>query len=170
VALLLGLRPWAPPSLPGPLLVVALGILLAATGLADRGVALVGAIPPGLPHLVAPDLSLTRELVVPAAGIALMSFVESIAAGRAFTARGEPKIDADQELRALGAGNLAGGCFQAFPAGGGLSQTAVNRESGAHSQLAGITTAMVVVLTLLFLTPCSRTCPRRPWARSSSWP
>ena len=161
IALLLGLRRWAPPSLPGPLLVVALGILLAAfAGLADRGVALVGAIPPGLPQLAAPDLSMARELIVPAAGIALMSFVESIAAGRAFAAKGEPRVDADQELRALGAANLAGGCFQAFPAGGGLSQTAVNRESGARSQLAGITTALVVVLTLLFLTPLFEDLPQ----------
>jgi sulfate permease, SulP family len=48
-----------------------------------------------------------------------MAFVESIAAAQAFTAEGEPEVDADQELRALGAANLAGGCFQAFPAGGG---------------------------------------------------
>jgi MFS superfamily sulfate permease-like transporter len=147
--MLLGLRRWAPPWLPGPLLVVAFGIVLAATtGLATQGVALVGAIPPGLPHLAAPDLRLAGELIGPGAGIALMAFVESIAAGRAFTDRGEPRVDADQELRALGAANLAGGCFQAFPAGGGLSQTAVNRSSGARSQLAGIATALVVVLTL----------------------
>jgi MFS superfamily sulfate permease-like transporter len=80
-----------------------------------------------------------------------MSFTESIAAARAFADPDDPEVDADQELRALGTANLAGGFFQAFPAGGGLSQTAVNRGSGARSQLAGI--AMVVVLTLLFLTP-----------------
>jgi MFS superfamily sulfate permease-like transporter len=158
--MLLGLRRWAPPWLPGPLLVVAFGIVLAATtGLATQGVALVGAIPPGLPHLAAPDLRLAGELIGPGAGIALMAFVESIAAGRAFTDRGEPRVDADQELRTLGAANLAGGCFQAFPAGGGLSQTAVNRSSGARSQLAGIATALVVVLTLLFLTPVFEDLP-----------
>jgi sulfate permease, SulP family len=120
IAILLGLRRWAPRSLPGPLLVVALGILLAVvTGLADRGVALVGTIPPGLPEFAAPDLAMVQGLLPAAAGVALMAFVESIAAARAFTAEGEPEVDADQELRALGAANLAGGCFQAFPAGGG---------------------------------------------------
>jgi SulP family sulfate permease len=99
--------------------VVALGILLAAaTGLADRGVALIGTIPPGLPQFAAPDLDLVGGLLAPAAGVALMAFVESIAAGRAFTAKGEPEVDADQELRALGAANLAGGCFQASPTPG----------------------------------------------------
>jgi SulP family sulfate permease len=161
IAILLGLRRWAPPSLPGPLLVVGLGIVLAVTtGLADRGVALVGAIPPGLPQLAAPDLALVGQLVGPAAGVALMAFVESIAAARAFTAPDDPEVDADQELRALGTASLAGGFFQAFPAGGGLSQTAVNRGSGARSQLAGIATALVVVLTLLFLTPLFENLPQ----------
>jgi SulP family sulfate permease len=161
ILILLALRRWGPRSLPGPLLVVALGILLAvATGLADRGVALVGSIPPGLPGFAAPDLAMVQGLVPAAAGVALMSFVESIAAARAFTAEGEPEVDADQELRALGGANLAGGCFQAFPAGGGLSQTAVNRETGARSQLAGIITALVVVLTLLFLTPLFENLPQ----------
>jgi SulP family sulfate permease len=161
IAILLGLRRWAPRSLPGPLIVVGLGILLAAvTGLADRGVALVGTIPPGLPELAPPDLAMVQGLLPAAAGVALMAFVESIAAARAFTAGGEPEVDADQELRALGGANLAGGFFQAFPAGGGLSQTAVNRETGAHSQLAGVVTAGVVVLTLLFLTPLFENLPQ----------
>jgi sulfate permease, SulP family len=161
ILILLALRRWAPRSLPGPLLVVALGILLALlTGLADRGVALVGTIPPGLPEFAAPDLAMVQALVPAAAGVALMSFVESIAAARAFTAEGESEVDADQELRALGGANLAGGCFQAFPAGGGLSQTAVNRETGARSQMAGVVTAGVVVLTLLFLTPLFENLPQ----------
>jgi SulP family sulfate permease len=161
IAILLGLRRWAPRSLPGPLIVVALGILLAVmTGLADRGVALVGEIPPGLPQFAPPDLAMVQVLLPAAAGVALMAFVESIAAARAFTADDEPEVDADQELRALGAANLAGGCFQAFPAGGGLSQTAVNRETGARSQVAGVVTAGVVVLTLLFLTPLFENLPQ----------
>jgi SulP family sulfate permease len=161
IAILLALRRWAPRSLPGPLIVVALGILLAVvTGLADRGVALVGTIPPGLPEFAAPDLAMVQSLLPAAAGVALMAFVESIAAARAFTAEGESEVDADQELRALGAANLAGGCFQAFPAGGGLSQTAVNRETGARSQLAGVVTAGVVALTLLFLTPLFENLPQ----------
>ena len=61
-------------------------------------------------------------------------------------------LDADQELRALGAANLLGGLFQAYPAGGGLSQTTVNAQSGARSQLAGAVTAVFALVTLLFLT------------------
>ena len=79
-----------------------------------------------------------------------MAFVESIAAGRAVVRADEREPDADRELLALGAANLAGGVFRALPAGGGLSQTAVN--DGARTKLAGAVTAAVALLTLLFLT------------------
>ena len=93
IAILLALRRWGPRSLPGPLLVVALGMLVAAeTGLADRGVDLVGSIPPGLPEFVVPDLTVVSGLLPAAAGVALMAFVESMAAPRAFTAKGEPTL------------------------------------------------------------------------------
>jgi MFS superfamily sulfate permease-like transporter len=88
-----------------------------------------------------------------ALGIALMSFTESIAAARAFSRKGDPAIDANQELVALGIANLTGSFFQAYPGGGGTSQTAVNRESGAKTQIAALVTAAIVALTLLFLAP-----------------
>ena len=71
-----------------------------------------------------------------ATGIALMSFTESIAAARAFAAPGEPRPLPNRELLALGAANVAGGLLGAMPAGGGTSQTAVNRKAGARTQLA----------------------------------
>jgi MFS superfamily sulfate permease-like transporter len=93
------------------------------------------------------------QLLPAAAGIALMCFVESISAARTYALRDDlPPLDPDQELRALGAANLLAGVFQAFPSGGGLSQTTVNAQSGAKSQLAGAIAAGFTVLTLLFLT------------------
>ena len=109
----------------------------------------MGTVPKGLPGPVAPSWRLIGPLLPAAAGIALMAFVESIAAGRAVTRDDEHEPDADRELLALGAANLVGGTFQAFPAGGGLSQTAVNDE--ARTQLAGGITGVLAVLTLLFL-------------------
>jgi MFS superfamily sulfate permease-like transporter len=86
-------------------------------------------------------------------GIALMSFVETAAAGRAFIRRGDPLPDANRELVATGMANLAGSLFQIMPSGGGTSQTAVNYNAGARSQVAGLVAAAVVVATLLFLAP-----------------
>lgn len=140
--------------IPGPLVAVAFGIVaVRAFDLTEHGVAVVPPVPSGLPGFSAPDASLVIDLVPAAAGIALMCFVESISAARTYATRNDvPPLDADQELRALGTANLAGGLFQAFPAGGGLSQTTINAQSGARSQLAGAVTSCFTVLTLLFLT------------------
>ncbi|MFZ5602142.1 MAG: SulP family inorganic anion transporter, partial [Pseudomonadota bacterium] len=153
LALLIGMERWRPHS-PAPLVAVAGGI--AATwyfGLADLGLAIVGTIPQGLPHLTLPGLSLIEQLVPGALGIALMSFTESIAAGRAFTDRDDPAIDANRELIATGAGNLAGAFFGAMPAGGGTSQTAVVRAAGARSQKASLVAAAMAAATMLLLAP-----------------
>jgi sulfate permease, SulP family len=151
LAALLALHRWAP-KVPGPLVVVVLGIaLVASTDLEGRGVALVGPVNGGLPTFALPDLDGVGRLLPAAAGIALMSFIESISAARAFAARTDPPVDADRELLALGAANLAGGLFQAYPAGGGTSQTAVNDGAGARTQVAELVTAAMAILTLTLL-------------------
>ncbi len=142
------------PRLPAPLLAVGAAIAASALlGLAQLGVQTVGHIPRGLPGFTAPDLSLVAQLWPAALGIALMSFTETIAAGRAFGQAGEPRPAPNQELVALGASNIVGGLFGAMPAGGGTTQTAVNRRAGARSQLAELVTAAAAVATLLFLAP-----------------
>jgi SulP family sulfate permease len=140
--------------IPAALVAVGLGIALSAVyNLQGLGISLIGSIPTGLPSIKPPDLSLVSRLWLPAIGIGLMSYTESIAAGRAFRRYQEPVPDANQELFALGMANVAGSFFQAYPAGGGTSQTAVNTSAGAKSQIAQIMTVAVVVLTLLFLAP-----------------
>src|SRR5512133_74937 len=141
-----------PPKVPGPLVVVVLGIaLVAATSLEGRGVALVGPVNGGLPTFQLADLDGVGRLLPAAAGSALVSSIESISAARAFAARTDPPVDADRELLALGAANLAGGLFQAYPAGGGTSQTAINDGAGARTQVAELVTAAMAVLTLTLL-------------------
>jgi len=148
------LLPRLAPRVPAALVAVAGGIAASALlNLGGAGVKLVGRVPPGLPALSLPDLSLVGALWPGALGIALMSFVESIAAGRAFARQGDPAPDANQELVALGLANVAGGLTQAYPAGGGTSQTAVNAQAGARTQVAQAVTAGVSALTLSFLAP-----------------
>jgi MFS superfamily sulfate permease-like transporter len=142
------------PRAPAPLIAVAVGIAASALlALPDAGVATVGDIPRGLPPLVWPQFDLLMQLWPAAAGIALMSFTESIAAARAFARPGEPRPVPNQELRALGVANLVGGIFGAMSAGGGTTQTAVNRRAGAHSQMAELVTAAAAVATLLLFAP-----------------
>ena len=148
------------PHSPAPLVVVAAGI--AASFFFDvggRGVEVVGAIPAGLPHLSLPDMTLVSTLLPGAVGIALMSFIESIAAGKAFARPEDPELRVDRELFALGAANLAGGFFQGMPAGGGTSQTAVNSQAGARTQAAGLVTALGTLVVMFFLAPAVALMP-----------
>jgi sulfate permease, SulP family len=145
-------RRW--PHSPAPLVAVGGGIAAAwLFGLGARGVSIVGLIPEGLPSLTLPNPSLVWDLLPGALGIALMSFTESIAAGRAFTARTEPPIRANRELLATGAANLGGALFGAMPAGGGTSQTAVTRAAGGRSQKASLVTAGAAAATMLLFSP-----------------
>ncbi len=142
------------PHSPAPLVAVGGGIAAAwLLGLQALGVSLVGHIPQGLPSLTMPNLALVEQLLPGALGIALMSFTETIAAGRAFIQPGDPPIDANRELVATGAANLGGALFGAMPAGGGTSQTAVVRATGGRSQKASLVTAGVAAATMLLLAP-----------------
>ena len=148
------------PKAPAPLLAVALGIAASAVlGLEAAGVSLIGTIEGGLPALRLPAPSLFEAMWPAAAGIALISFTESIAAARAFAGPDDPRINANRELFALGAANAAGAFIGSMPAGGGTSQTAVARTAGAQSQAASAVVAALAFATLLFLAPVLELMP-----------
>ncbi|HVO64838.1 MAG TPA: SulP family inorganic anion transporter [Terriglobales bacterium] len=142
------------PRAPAPLFAVAAGIIGAyLLNLHAHGVELVGHIPRGLPSFTAPALSLAAQLWPGALGIALMSFTETIAAGRAFARNDEPSPRANRELLATGLANAGGALLGAMPGGGGTTQTAVNRLAGARTQLAEIVTAAITLVTMILLAP-----------------
>jgi sulfate permease, SulP family len=142
------------PQAPAPLIAIGLAIAAsAALGLQDAGVAVIGAVPSGLPQLVTPRVDIMEAMWPAAAGIALMSFTEGIAAARAFALAGEQRPQPNRELLAVGVANVAGGVFGAMPAGGGTTQTAVNRKAGARTQTAALVTAAIAIATLLVLGP-----------------
>jgi high affinity sulfate transporter 1 len=142
------------PRAPAPLVAVAVGIAGAGLlGLKAHGVELVGQIPKGLPSFTLPDFSLAAGLWPGALGIALMSFTETIAAGRAFARSDEPPLRANQDLLATGLANAGGAFLGAMAAGGGTTQTAVNRLAGARTQLSELVTAGGALVTMLVLSP-----------------
>jgi sulfate permease, SulP family len=153
IGLLLVLRRLAP-QVPGPLVVVAGGILLVAlTDIEQHGLALIDEVPTGLPTPVLPVFGDVFDLLPGALAIAVMAFLETVLVARTNRQRSEPQIDTDQELLATGVAALAGGLTQTLPPAGGFSQSAVNQRSGARSQVAGIVTAVLAVLVALFLAP-----------------
>ena len=153
IALLVGIEHWLPRA-PAPLIAAAIGIAgMGLLGLQAHGVESVGLIPRGLPSFTPPDLSLVEQLWPGALGIALMSFTETIAAARAFIRSEEPPIRPNRELLATGLANAGGALLGGMPAGGGTTQTAVNRLAGARTQAAELVTAGAALLTMLFLAP-----------------
>jgi SulP family sulfate permease len=139
-----------------PVLGVIISILVVVSfDLEAKDVAVVGSIPAGLPSLVLPsfNLPLVKELLLPAALISTIGYVESISVGSALGAKRREGVDNNRELVALGGANLAAAVSGAFPVTGGFSRSVVNFDAGAHSQLASLMTAGLIALVALFLTP-----------------
>jgi high affinity sulfate transporter 1 len=153
LAALIGLE-LARPHSAAPLVTVAAAILASwLLGLQECGVSIVGTIPQGLPRLVLPDPGLVLALLPGALGLALMSFTETIAAGRAFAGPDDPPIRANRDLVATGLANVAGAFTGAMPAGGGTSQTSVVRAAGGRTQAASLVTAGAALATMVLLSP-----------------
>jgi SulP family sulfate permease len=157
IVLLVGLPRWAP--LVPEALVVVVGATLASWFFEfdQHGVEIIGGIPTGLPlpSLEAWNTSLTElnSLIPVAVTLALVQFMKNISLGRVFAARHGYTIDANRELVGVGASNFFGSLFQSIPTSGSFSRSAVNDQAGARSPIANIFAALVIALTLLFLTP-----------------
>lgn len=155
LALLIGLKRLNR-ALPAAMITVVV-TTLAVWGLQldQAGVAVVGAVPAGLPQLSAPAFNLDDALALlpMAIAIALIGFMESIAVARKYAAERHYEINPNQELIGLGLANLAGAFSRAMPVAGGFGRTAVNANAGANSGLAPLITASLIALALAFLTP-----------------
>ncbi|MBH8562363.1 solute carrier family 26 protein [Nostoc sp. CENA67] len=151
------------PTAPGPLLAVLLATAsVALFHLEQQGVAVVKEIPAGLPHLTLPKLS-TQELstlVASAIGIAIVGYSDNVLTARAFASRNHYKIDANQELLALGTSNLGNGLMQGFPISSSGSRTAIADSLGSKSQAFSLVALVIVILVLLFLRPLLAEFPK----------
>lgn len=121
----------------------------------EGGLKVVGEVPQGLPPLTAPlwDLTLWKELFVPALLISIVGFVESVSVGQTLAARRRERIEPNQELLALGACNISASVTGGFPVTGGFARSVVNADSGARTPAAGLFTAVGITLASLLLTP-----------------
>jgi SulP family sulfate permease len=124
-------------------------------GFESMGGKVVGIIPEGLPNLEVPlfSIDLIITLLPSAIVIALVGFMEAISIAKAMAAKTKDHIDPNQELIGQGLGNIAGSFTQAYPASGSFSRSAVNLNAGARTGFSSVVTAIIVVITLLFLTP-----------------
>ncbi|EHG1328971.1 SulP family inorganic anion transporter [Vibrio vulnificus] len=121
--------------------------------LQEAGVSVVGLTQGGFPNFQTPEfeLGVTRELVVPALNLAMVSFVSMMLTARSFAAKNGYDIDADKEFRALGFANIASACSQGFAISGADSRTAVNDANGGKSQLVSIIAAITIAVIAVFI-------------------
>ncbi len=158
IAILLGLKrlPKLKKYLPGPLAVVIFGVAAVTLFQLDQGgVAIVGTVPEGLPSFYVPtwEWDVALDLLPMALTICLVSFMESIAIAKTLQSKyREQGLDSNQELLALGLAKVVGAFFQSYPNTGGFSRTAVNDQAGAKTPMAGFFSAILVGLSVLFLT------------------
>ena len=126
-----------------------------AYNLQSHGVAITGNIPAGLPQLglTFPSIELIRDLALPALMISIIGYVESISVGKTLGAKRREKVQPNQELIGLGAANIASSLSGGFPVTGGFSRSIVNFDAGAVTQLAGVMTAIGIMIASLVLTP-----------------
>ncbi len=152
------------PRAPAPLLAVLLSVVVVGVlRLDERGVAVIGAIPAGLPVLRLPDgvpLEPLKRLLAAAVGIAVVGYSDNVLTARAFAARGGYRIDPDRELLALGAVNVGAGLTQGFPVSSSGSRTALGDSLGSCSQRFSLVALAVVLLVLVALRPLLTLFPR----------
>ncbi len=147
----------------GPIVAIAVSILVVvALGLDARGVKIVGAIPAGLPPFAFPsfDMELWSQLLLPAALISLVGFVESVSVAQTLAAKRRQRIVPNQELTALGASNIAAAISGGYPVTGGFARSVVNFDAGAETPLAGAYTAVGILTATVFLTPVFQFLPQ----------
>jgi MFS superfamily sulfate permease-like transporter len=154
VAIILSCRRWFP-QIPGQIVVV-IGAILAVhfLSLDQAGVAVVGSVPQGLPRIQVPIVSLQdlQALLPLALAAALVAFSDSVATSRGFASRNHYRVDANQEMLALGLANIAAGVTQGLPVSGSGSRTAAAESAGSRTQMTSMIAAGVVACVMLLFT------------------
>ena len=164
VLIIFGLR-FKAPKVPGALVLVVLGLLASvALDLGEEGVALIGDVPRGLPSITLPDLEFVRDniaVIIPAAlGLLLIGFSQTAGDARSFASKHRYRVDINQESVAQGMCNVGSGLVQGIPVSTSLSASSLADGSGAKTQMASMTTGLMVVLTMLLLAPLFSDLPK----------
>ena len=161
LAILFGLARWVPRLPTAPIILIAGALAVALFRLDRHGIAIVGAVPAGLPPLRLPTFPEDDipSVLGSAAGLALVLFSSGMLSARSFASRGGYEVDADREFAAFGAANLASAISQGFAVTGADSRTAVALAAGGRTQVTGLVAAATIAVVLLFLTGPLRYVP-----------
>ncbi len=161
-AIIYGIKKYRPNFPAGLVALILASLTVILFRLSEKGVAIVGTPPKGLPvfHVPIMDFEIISSLIGPAVVIALVSFAETYSVGKTISAQTKQRVDVDQEFVGQGLANLVGSFFQCYPVSGSFSRTAINYAVGAKTAMSSTVTSLIMVFALLFLTPLLGYIPR----------
>ena len=164
LAVAFGVR-FVAPRIPGALVLLVGGLLVSVLlGLEERGVAMVGEVPRGVPTPALPSFTYIAdhyvEIAAGAIGLVLIGFSQTAGDARSFAARHRYRVDINQECVAQGMSNVGSGLLQGIPVSTSLSASSLNDRAGAKTPVASLVTGGLVVLTMLFLAPVFSNLPK----------
>lgn len=161
-AVIYGLKRYRPHVPAGLLALAATTLIIWFFELHEAGIAVIGKVPEGLPAFQLPvlDFDIISALVGPAVVIALVSFAETYSVGKSISSETRQKVDVDQEFIGQGMANVVGSLFQCYPVSGSFSRTAINCAAGARTGVSSVFTSLLVILSLLYLTPLFTLIPK----------
>jgi SulP family sulfate permease len=151
------------PKVPWSLVILLAGLIASAVlMLPERGVAVVGAVPAGLPGLQVPLIPVNKipDVLFAGAALGLVGLAEGLSAARLFAVKGGYRVDTDQELMAGGVGCLGSGLFGGLAVAGSLSKTAASDRTGSKTQVVGLTAAVLALAVIAFLAPALAGLPK----------
>ncbi|XP_073323779.1 solute carrier family 26 member 6, like 1 [Pagrus major] len=156
------LRPKLPVPIPVELITIVAGTLISSYSHLNSNytISVVGEIPSGLSSPSVPDVSLFGEVIGDAFALAIVGYAISISLGKTFALKHGYKVDSNQELVALGLSNTVGGFFQCYSVCPSMSRSLIQETTGGKTQMAGVASALVVLVTILKLGPLFQELPK----------
>uniref|UniRef100_A0A3Q1C3C3 STAS domain-containing protein n=1 Tax=Amphiprion ocellaris TaxID=80972 RepID=A0A3Q1C3C3_AMPOC len=147
------LSPKLPVPIPVELITIVAGTLVSSYAHLNSNytVSVVGEIPSGLSSPCVPDVRLFGEVIGDAFALAIVGYAISISLGKTFAIKHGYKVDSNQELVALGLSNAVGGFFQCFSVCPSMSRSLIQESTGGKTQMAGVASALIVLVTILKL-------------------
>uniref|UniRef100_A0AAQ4QRI9 Solute carrier family 26 member 6, like 1 n=1 Tax=Gasterosteus aculeatus aculeatus TaxID=481459 RepID=A0AAQ4QRI9_GASAC len=155
------LSPRLPVPIPMELITIVAGTLISTYTYLNRNftISVVGEIPNGLSYPSVPDTSIFKKVIGDAFALAMVGYAISISLGKTFALKHGYNVDSNQELVALGLSNAVGGFFQCFSVCSSMSRSLIQETTGGKTQMAGVASALIVLVTILKLGPLFQELP-----------
>lgn len=120
----------------------------------------IGTIPTGFPAFEVPTMDLVQDIAIDGFIIAMVSYTISVSMALIFAQKLNYEIDFNQELLAMGSGNIVGSFFSCMPFAASLSRSAIQESTGGKTQIASLISCGLLTFVLLWIGPFFEELPK----------